>query len=271
MIEKIIDENVILLFALLGLRALAEYDPAEYARATDSSKIELDSRINSLFEGLGNRQTENVLLVELASKHSQLTALTNETRGRNAAIFLLKQLHVSCLERAQQLSLLYEPEPRPREVSRSTLFSERNKFDPRDKDERSEHEEFLRLATMRLLRELPRYSASFEVLTPKTQIDCMLNPPSDDLPMIVVEARMRLRESDADRVIKLLKRSVSAWGKRALGTLICATIDPLLWDRPIQKDRVFILEFDVESNAFRGQGAGELSRIVWNQIDNSKS
>ena len=147
---------------------------------------------------------------------------------------------------------------RRRQVSRSTLFSERNKFDPRDKDERSEHEEFLRLATMRLLRELPRYSASFKVLTPKTQIDCVLNPPSDDLPMIVVEAKMRLRESDADRVIKLLKRSVSAWGKRALGTLDMCHSDPLYRDRPIQNARVFYLwNSNRESNAFRGQGAGE--------------
>jgi hypothetical protein len=266
-----VHENTILLFALIGLRALAEYDPAEYARASDTSKRELDNRIQHLFELIGNLEVDNSLLVELASKQSQLNTITYETRGHSAAVFLLKQLHLSCLERAQQLSLLYAPEPRRREVARTSILAERSILSRRSPDERSHQEEFLRLATMRLLRELPGYSASFEVLTPKSQIDCVLFPPALDLPTIIVESKTLLGTGDVERVIKFLRRALSAWGKGTLGVVICAAVDPELWDRPIQKDRIFVLEFDIESNEFRGEGAGRLSRIVWNQIDSSGS
>jgi len=251
--------NRIAVLALIGLRALAEYDPAEYARVTDASKGDIDERIRSLLDQLGDGYGDERLDGEIRDKYSQLRAIGEESRGRTEFVFLLRQLHMSSLERAQQLSLRYDRVPRPLEVRSSPSRFHRAALSRKDIEPRSEHDEFLRLAVMRLLRDLPGYSPLFEIAASDRQIDCVLTPASADQPAVVIEAKLHLRPADTQQVFLKARRAATAWGKGSIPAVICPALDRP-WNLPPESNAqtVYFLQFDTESNSFTGQGAAAL-------------
>lgn len=89
----------IYLFGLIGLRALAEYDPLEYTRSTDISKWELEQQINSLL-----KDTDNV---EAHNRFKEIHTIIYRTETPNEAAFLLQQIYAGCFRIAQYYSLEY--------------------------------------------------------------------------------------------------------------------------------------------------------------------
>lgn len=116
---------------------------------------------------------------------------------------------------------------------------------------------------MRLLRDLPGYSPLFDVGSPDQAIDCVLTPPAAAMRAVVIEAKLRPRSSEIQRIVAKVRRAATAWGKGTLAALIVARLEgPLLESNKGKGRAMFLLQFDVEGNTFRGEGAHDLVRTA---------
>lgn len=244
--------DFIQLYSLVGLRALADYDPPEYRRVTDLSRNELDTKIQQLRLRLS--EVGDSLLAEIESRLSELELIQGESRSQTESSFLLKQLSNSCLQRAQQLALLQGRITRRDEVPTSLeqpTVPDFGRVTPRP----SAGEDFVKLAAMRILRGLPNYSADFNVRIKDVEVDCILRPADSRLPMVFIEAKLVLRNDEVlKRAAAHLKRAAAGWGKGALQVVLTTAIDQSLSRPMIERNfgSVYLLLYDKESNEFVG-------------------
>jgi len=252
-------EELVAVYVLIGLRALADCDSAEYVRVSDLSKGELDLRIASRLAAV--RFSDDLDRRDAVSRFEQLTSILKDAKGNSELNFLLRQLHMACLQRAQQLSLsiVNSGAPRPaRENPRAPGLA----ASPAAR-RRVLSDDHLRLGVMRLLRELPGYSPVFEYAVSSSQVDCVLEPPADGGPAIVVEAKVRLvAPSEAASLVKTLRKYVGLWGKGTLAVILASEISAAVRDSLTKEKDLYLLDFDQESNAFREPGVQTLTTRV---------
>ena len=244
------DADVIQLYSLIGLRALADYDAPEYRRVTDLSRNELDGKIRQLQASLS--ASDEPMLTEIRSRLSELDLIQGESRSQTELSFLLKQLSNSCLQRAQQLALLQGRSTRSEDAHTRpprTLSSDTERTTPFP----SGTEDFVKLAAMRLLRTLPPYFAEFNVRLKDVEVDCILRPADSRLPVVFIEAKIALRNYDVlKKALIQLRKASAGWGKGALQVVLTTAVDPSL-DLPTIEDQPgspYLLIYDQESNEF---------------------
>ncbi|WP_418319389.1 hypothetical protein [Piscinibacter sakaiensis] len=240
--------DVIQLFSLVGLRALAEYDAAEYRRVTDLSRNELDEKIRQLQLLAANEP----LLAEVLARMSEFDLIQGESRSQTELSFLLKQLSNSCLQRAQQLALLQGRIARSEDPGIQQARAVVRDTEPPTTTSPG-GEEFVKLAAMRLLRTLPAYAAEFNVRLKNVEVDCLLRPADSRLPVVFIEAKVALRNEDVLKsAVSQLKKASSGWGKGALQVVLTTTVDQSLRRSTIggRAGEPYLLVYDQESNDF---------------------
>lgn len=252
-------------FALLSLRALAEYDPVELRRNTDLSKRQIDERIEELINELDDDPEAN----ELRHEIEQLFLVENEGENPVTAAFLLRQIASACLQRAQISAMNYQ---RTAERSASAETAIRVQHEPVSAPQPSSiHEEYLRLAVMRLLRELPEYEALFEYRWKDHEIDCVLQPRGGDGPAVIVEFKLRLEtDRQAKDAFSKLQRLAIGWPKSTLFAVLTSAIGAgSLQGDAIHRGagerlrgRTFLLIYDSERNEFARESAGRLLHTI---------
>ena len=89
----------------------------------------------------------------------QLTSVELDLENQVASTFLLRQISLACLQRAEGLALGYHREVGPSD--REERPWDWSNDEPVQGIAFSKHDEYLRLGVMRLLRDLPQYMASF--------------------------------------------------------------------------------------------------------------
>lgn len=244
-------------FALLGLRALAEYDPFAYARSTDMTKADLDHRITSLIGEVDDERLRNV--------YSELLALVSEAGTPDQLRFVARFFHDSCMQRAYHLSLTREPgatgAERVATTSTHQFTTEETPAPLRDQ------QQFLRLAVMRLMHDFRSYTAQFEYRWKHQVLDCVLDSGVPNAPVIAVQAAHTIRNDQEFLAIrKQLERFRPALGRPTLGAIVTTSANSELRQvlAPTKQDRIltFLLVFDVEANEFVGHGYAELSRVI---------
>jgi hypothetical protein len=116
--------------------------------------------------------------------------------------------------------------------------------------QRSAGDDFIKLAAMRILRNLPGYSADFNIRLKDIEVDCILTPDNSRLPVVFIEAKTAIRnDSVFKRASAHLKRAVAGWGKAALQVVLTTAIDQAIHGS-IDSDTVYLLLYDTESNDF---------------------
>jgi hypothetical protein len=249
--------EVIHLFALVGLRALADYDPTEFRRTSDLSKRQVDERIELLLK-TARDDRDQILATEVSARLKELYEIERDAEGQAELAFLLRQLGLSCLQRAQQLALSYSRTsgPRTREPKVPVQPAASPVF-------HRGPEEHLRLGVMRLIRELPGYVPSFEFPTRGQTVDCMLEPPDTSLPVVFIEGKRSLRSmGSANGAATQIRRATRGWGRRAIAAVLVAEVTLEVrrrWNSDIEG--VFLLVYDGETNDF-SHGASELVALI---------
>jgi hypothetical protein len=263
------------IFALLGLRALAEYDYPEYSRATELSKAELDSQLEQL---LDEAQMDDERTAEEARAASaQFEQLKNDLRGRQEADFLLRQMHASWLQRAQQLSLAFVKSGDGRGIGTTRRTAEHGLTAVTDRTP-TVADDYLRLGVMLLMQSLPGYEALFDYPLQGKLVDCVLRPTSEGGPVVLIEGKQRLLsarqlEGAAEQLLKFAK----AWGGDTYTAILTTPMANGLradfdgerrgrGQRRNLRSTTFVLEFDVENNFFIGKGAGLLLGAIHEAI-----
>jgi len=231
------------LFALIGLRALAEYDPFEYKRCTELSKRQLEDNIQRLIERSGDD--------EARKKFEDLKTIETELENAGEFSFLLKQIYVSSLQKAQQLSLTFFRR-KDREGESKFLVAKYTKEEDRGIPSVSEHDDLLRLSVTLLIRKIKGYKPLFHYRWKSEEIDCLLEPFETDLPFIVMESKSWLRsDSQIEMTVDQLSKYRRFWGKKALGIIVTKGIGTKSHFQPgnIAKN-IFLLIYDPENNVF---------------------
>ncbi|MCK6458160.1 MAG: hypothetical protein L6Q92_16725 [Phycisphaerae bacterium] len=260
--------DVIDAFALVGLRALADHDPAEFRRSTDFSKRQLDEKIDAAIERLRGSDSQHYLR-ELQSRIDELRAIEHDAEGHAELGYLLRQVGTSCIQRAQQLAISYSRRstPRIREESNFAGVSSVRAHDPVTRSQ-----EFERLAVMRLLRDFPEYKPKFNYRIKSLEIDCVLEPLSEGCPALLVEAKVNIRSmTEIQSAFAQIRRMLTQWGKGSLGVLVLPNTRD--WrhfaaERPIGH-RAFVLTYDSEKNEFLDDGLRNLMAAVRGEFPNS--
>jgi hypothetical protein len=255
-------------FALLSLRALAEYDPVELRRNTDLSKRQIDERIENLIIQLD----DDPEVGELRREADQLSGVENESENAVTAAFLARQIASACLQRAQISATRYQ---RTTERSVSAERDVRVQHEPVSVPKASSvHEEYLRLAVMRLLRDLPEYEALFEYRWKDRQIDCVLQPRGGDGPTVLVEFKLRIEnDRQTKNAFNQLQRLAAGWPKSTLLAVLTSAIGAagsLQGEGPHRpgaiaerlRGRTFLLVYDTERNEFARESAGGLLHAI---------
>jgi hypothetical protein len=250
-------------FALLGLRALADYDASEFQRTTDLSRRDLDRRIDFLLEQI----RDEAELHELRRQVDDLRRIVDEAESQTALSFLLRQMSVANLQHAQSLAMRYTRVSDARGHVQITVPETRESLGVDDST--SNQESYLRLAIMRLLRELPEYTAKFNFRWKRTEIDCLLEPSTEDYPYVLIEFKPQLwSDAVARQALQSLRRAGSGWGSGALFVLIVLDFDSRLREQARKfiptklANKTFVLQYDVEHNEFFHESEGPLLRAV---------
>jgi len=249
--------DIVHLYGLLALRALADYDPIEFRRSTDLSKGEADKRIDLLVESV--RDGEQHRIDDVISKRNDMRDIERQARSQTELSFLLKQLSSSCMQRAQQLALVYarsassKPDFYGDDV-RSEVSAQSFELRPADHGE-----EFSRLGVMRLLRYLPGYAPKFKYRIHAVEVDALLESQEHDesLPVVVVEAVLRVRSKERLREsLTRLRRSCEGWSN-VVPVLLVGGISQTVSSIPdkIGNERLCLLVYSSKINEFVGQNA----------------
>lgn len=248
------------LLALIALRALADYDPVEFRRSTDLSKREIDERIDRMLattDMVGVDEETH----EIRARVEELRSVEREAESQVELSFLLRQLSTSSLQRAHQLALRYRRSagPRSREPRQETAPAISVLKSSRAVSE----VEYLRLAVMRLLRELPEYVPVFEYRWRNRFIDCFLDPGVTGFPPILIEGKKQIGSvEEAKRVVSQLKQAASGWGRDSFTVVITTSVSASveqLW--PELSRQTHLLIFDPETNEFAQGGEKFLAAV----------
>ena len=252
------NDEVIHAYALIGLRALAEYDFNEFKRSTDLTKGRLDDRINELLGQTHGQERE-----DLNRQLDQLESIRHESENQVAAAFLLRQISLACSQRAQALAVGYQ-----REAELGVRESRRGiaEYAPSFHDRpSSRHDEYLRLGVMRLLQDFPQYSASFEYKWRDTRIDCVLMSLDDEDPPLLIEFKLRLdTRRQLDEAFRQLRRVGTGWAKSTVFVVLTVDSDSEIVDSQKEQTdfglgaRAVLLIYDPERNEFSRQGVERL-------------
>ncbi len=245
--------------ALISLRALADYDPFEFQRTTDLSKSQVDDRIQNLVkQHQGEPEFD-----ELQRQLNRLNFAERETDSQVASTYFLRQISLSCLQGAQALAIGHHrtAESLPRQGGSETLENA-----PGLEDQLSSGpDEYLRLGVMRLLRDLQGYKAMFKYSWREHEIDCVLQPPNDETPSILIDFKTRIDSVEyAQMAFARLLRLASGWGRSFLFGILTIHLNPKLAhsaSRLFQekyRGRAFLLTYDASRNEFAHESAGEL-------------
>jgi hypothetical protein len=239
-------------FALIGLRALADYDPTEFKRSTDLSKRHLDDRIGDLFEKVREEPEFDELQLEM----HQLNFLDRESESQVASAFLLRQISLACLQRAQALAIGYHRENGP--SVREDSLPDLRRAQVEQGQGLSRTDEYLRLGVMRLLRDLPQYGPWFNYRWKDHEIDCVLQPLIDEVPTILVEFKLILETSQrVQEALRQLRRASAGWDKSTLFVILTVGPNPELLGTKLDS-RTFLLIYDPERDEFSYESAGRL-------------
>ena len=234
------------LYGLIGLRALAEFDPSEYHRAVDISKRELERTIETILSEVSNDDTKNL--------YNDLKMIIDTTENPIEMSYLLQQIYTTSFIKAHY----YATERR-----RDRLEEMPSDFHiSQDESERqfpkigvaTEADEFLKLSAMCLLRHLREYTPVFNVHLKDVEVDCVLEPKLSHLPHIVIEARSQiLNVSELEDVIKQVRSAKSAHGRRTIGVVIVGKAPRSITHYDSLKKDIYLLIFDVIKNRFIGK------------------
>ncbi len=150
-------------FILTGLRALVEYDPAEYRRMTDLSKSEIDRKLNELVQLVADTEAKEL--------HQSLRNAISEIANPEQLRFFLTQTYNTAIQKAQYQAMLYIKTDKMEVPTWSQIDVTSVKIQSRlstqpDRD-------FTRLAVMRLLRIIPNYTPLFEYRLQNARLDCV--------------------------------------------------------------------------------------------------
>jgi hypothetical protein len=227
------------LYGLVSLRALAEFDPARYLRATDRSKLDIDREIDRYLPKMSE---------EIKNFVGQLRQVSTLSDNGTELAYLLQSVYLTCSLRAQQLSLQLS---RSHETQRSkhpatvpSFGRGQRKNNPSDPNEES----LLRLSVMRLLRSLPEYEGTFERRFGKRAFDAVLEPNREGFPTIIVEVtKLRRHSKHIAATIDQLKAALNVFGPESLLVLITDSIVEVPPDLP---DNFFFLSYDEPLNEF---------------------
>lgn len=196
------------LYGLIGLRALAEYDPPEYRRAVDLSKQQLERKIE-----LSLRFIENQELEELYAK---LRAIIDSTENQLEMTYLLQNIYASTSLTAHFHALQQRHDQLADLEELASEFSESYELEPALV--MSSAEELTKLSVMALLRRLREYVPVFNLRIREIEVDCVLKPKLESLPVIVIETKSRFRHAEQiDMTLKRLKTVMSAYGRKHFG------------------------------------------------------
>lgn len=243
-------------FALIGLRALAEYDPTEFNRSTDLSKRRLDDRIRDLIAQVEGEAEFH----ELMRQMHELTSVEVDVENQVASTFLLRQISLACLQRAEGLALGYHREIGPSD--REGPARDWSNAEPAQGITFSEHNEYLRLGVMRLLRDLPQYNALFNYQWKHHEIDCVLRPLNHKAPTALVEFKLRLESArQVQETFGQLRRASAGWDKSTLLVILTIGLSEGLLDTKLD-GKNFLLIYDPERDEFRYQSAARLVRAM---------
>jgi hypothetical protein len=249
------------------LRALAEYDPIELRRNTDLSKRQIDERIEALITQLD----DDPEVSELRRAADQLSWVENESENGVTAAFLARQIASACLQRAQISATSYQrTTERSVSAERDVGVQHESVSVPKAS---SAHEEYLRLAVMRLLRDLPEYESLFEYRWKDRRIDCVLQPRGGGGPTVLVEFKLRIEnDRETKNAFNQLQRLAAGWPKSTLLAVITSAIraGSLQGEGPHRpggsaerlRGRTFLLVYDTERNEFARESTSGLLQAI---------
>lgn len=231
------------LFALIGLRALAEYDPFEFRRCTELSKRQIEDKIQELIQFCNDD--------EARKRFEDFKTIETQLESAGELSFLLKQIHSSSLQKAQQLSLAFIRTV-DRKKDYKSFAQEYIKEEERESPTVSEHEDLLRLGVMLLLRKIKGYTPLFSYRWKDQKIDCLLEPLEGDLPFIIIESKILLRSYEQIKMsVAQISKYMKFWGKKTLGIIMTKSISPKI-KFPLNdiSKNIFLLIYDSENNEF---------------------
>jgi len=227
------------LIGLIGLRALAEYDIAEFNRATSFSKRQLEEKIKNYLNKIVD--SESKLLYQDFVNSSNVSENTQELH------YLMKQINSTCTQKSQHLALQLA-RLSPKGQNYKTSFNAATDMPPM-RQYASNHDDITRLGVMLLLKKLINYNVEFNYKIKDLEIDALLIPTETNMPHIVIETKTRVDVNIMKAALKHLSLSMKLFGKNALGILLTPN-QPESNARILFSDRMFYLIFDKENNVF---------------------
>jgi hypothetical protein len=130
-------------------------------------------------------------------------------------------------------------------------------------------DEYLRLGVMRLLRDLQGYKAMFNYHWRDHEIDCVLQPPNDETPAVLIDFKARIDSVEqAKMAFARLHRLAAGWARSTLFGILTIQLDPKLAQSASRQfpekyqGRAFLLTYDSLRNEFARESAGELLHAV---------
>lgn len=230
-------------WALIGLRALSEYDAYEFRRATDMSKRQIDKLIEDV---LGKHPDHECKIL-----FEKIKSIATSVETPMEYEYLLKQVYAASNLNAQHKALLSANEEHEAaedaERSEQGRISEYRGVSGDSGKVLSNELELVRLSVMRILRELRDYRPEFSRYLGETEVDCVLVPDGFRGRQIIVQGK---RRGDLSKTISPLKQIVKIHG--ALGVVVTDQSRPRHEQNDESGEQVKILSFDLRRNAFRG-------------------
>jgi hypothetical protein len=243
----------IYLFGLIGLRALAEYDPFEYKRSTDMSKRELERKIESALKKTNSPEGESL--------YDDLKTIIDTTESPLELSLLLQQIYISSFRKAQYHSLQYSRQQSVEGSNDLSINYQESKYKTEKHVSVSPEDELIRLSVMFLLRSLPGYTHLFQQRIKDIEIDCILEPQLPELPYIVIEAKSQiLNQKQFETIVRQLKSVLPAVGKKTIGIIVLG--NRIESNRELPGKNMYVLIFDVRKNRFIGEDFYRLVELV---------
>jgi hypothetical protein len=242
------------LYGLIGLRALAEFDPSEYHRAVDMSKRELERTIETIL-----REAPD----DIKDLYNELKTIIDTTENPIEMSYLLQQIYTASFLKAHYYATerrrdRLEEIPSDFYVTQDDSEQQWSKIGVETKAD-----EFLKLSAMCLLRHLREYTPIFNVHLKDVEVDCVLEPNLADLPHIVIEAKNQiLNVRQLEDIIKQVKSAKTAHGKRTIGAVILGRAPKSVTHTDTPRKDIYLLIFDVIKNRFVGTGLLDLINRV---------
>lgn len=242
------------LFGLIGLRALAEYDPTEYKRATDMSRAELDKQIQLALEKAKSPEGENL--------YAEMRKVLDTTESPVELSFLLQQIYISSFRKAQYYSLQYSKQQSTEKTRDLPISYHEPVYQSEKHAGASRGDELVRLSVMLLLRHLPEYTYLFNQHFNNIEVDCVLEPQLAELPHIVIQVKSQLiNQKQFETMVRQLKSVMRVFGKKTIGLIILENLS-VEYNREALGANIYLLLFDVRKNQFIGADFNKLVERV---------